>query len=116
MIEVDEQFSVSAPAAAVWEVLADPYVVVECVPGAAIVGQGADGAFDTLGAVRVGPMSVAFQARALLSLVAEERTGRIEAKGKDKLGGARFVASVMLRVPDQPSGGVGAVHSEVEHT
>jgi uncharacterized protein len=114
MIEVDEQFSVSAPAAVVWEVLADPYVVVECVPGAAIVGQGADGAFDTLVAVRFGPMSVAFQARALLSLDADARTGRMSATGKDKLGGARFVASATFTVLDQPPGALVSIHGQVD--
>ena len=37
MIEVDEQFEVAAPSGTVWAILADPYTVVECVPGAAIV-------------------------------------------------------------------------------
>src|SRR5260370_40181345 len=110
MIEGDEEFWVLGAASLVWEVLADPYMVVECVPGAAIVGQGADGAFDTLVAVRFGPMSVGFQARAFLSLDADARTGRMSATGKDKLGGARFVASATLTVLDQPPGALASIH------
>jgi carbon monoxide dehydrogenase subunit G len=114
MIEVDEQFSVSAPAAVVWEVLADPYVVVECVPGAAIVGQGDDGSLEITLTVKFGPMSVAFFAQAILSLDAAARTGRISATGKDKLGGARFVASANFHVSDEPSGALVSIHGQVD--
>src|SRR6267378_4579305 len=98
MIEVDERFEVPAPAVRVWEILADPYTVVECVPGAAIVGELEDGSFDTTLTVKFGPMSIAFQARAVLELDGDARTGRISARGKDKQGGARFVAAAAFEV------------------
>jgi carbon monoxide dehydrogenase subunit G len=114
MIEVDEQFAVAAPAGTVWQILADPYTVVECVPGAAIVSQNDDGSFETTLRVKFGPMSVALQARAVLSLEADVRTGRISAQGKDKLGGARFAARATFQVLDHPSGAVVATHGQVE--
>src|SRR5438132_630753 len=114
MIEVDEQFELPVPPATVWEILADPYAVVECVPGAAIVSRNDDGSFETTLTVKFGPMSVAFLARATLQLRAEERTGTITAQGKDKLGGARFVATARFQVSDHPSGAVVVTHGQVE--
>jgi len=114
MIEVDERFEVPATAAAVWAILADPYTVVECVPGAAIVAQDEDGSLATTLAVKFGPMSVAFQARASLELDGLARTGRISANGRDKLGGARFSATASFRAVDQPSGALVEIHGQVE--
>jgi len=114
MIEVDEMFDVPAPAGMVWEILADPYTVVECVPGAAIVSRNDDGSLETTLTVKFGPMSVAFLAHASLQLRAEERTGTITAKGKDKLGGARFVATATFQVLAHPSGAVVVTHGQVD--
>src|SRR5260370_8934909 len=114
MIEGDEGFAVLGTGSLVWEVLADPYMVVECVPGAAIVGQGADGAFDTLVAVKFGPMSVAFQARTSLELDVFARTGRVTANGKDKLGGARFVALATFQVTSSGTGSLVSIRGQVD--
>ena len=114
MIEVDEQFEVLAPVDRVWEVLSDPFTVVECVPGATIVSRNDDGSFETTLTVKFGPMSVAFLARAVLALEADSWMGRIEANGKDKLGGARFVASAVFRVTDHPAGALVSTHGQVE--
>ena len=116
MIEVDEQFEVAAPAGVVWQMLADPYTVVDCVPGAAIVGENPDGSFNTTLTVKFGPMSIAFQARAVLELVADARNGSLSAQGKDKQGGARFAATTTFRVADHPagSGAVISTHGQVE--
>src|ERR1700720_3072498 len=104
MIEVNEQFDVAAPPSAVWQLLADPYAVVGCVPGAVIVGQDADGTLDTTLVVKFGPVGVAFQARAILELEPAQLRGRLTARGKDKQGGARFQASASFSVAEAPAG------------
>jgi len=114
MIEVDEQFEVVAPAGVVWQILADPYTVVECVPGAAIVGANPDGSFNTTLTVRFGPMRIVFNARAVLEL--EDRTGRLTAHGKDTQRGARFAATATFGVTEHPSGSgtLISTHGQVE--
>jgi carbon monoxide dehydrogenase subunit G len=114
MIEVDEEFSVLGPAAVVWEVLADPYTVVECVPGATLVGLADDGSLETTLTVKFGPMSVAFLARAVLELDAVGWTGHISASGKDKLGGARFVALATFQVTSSGAGSLVSIHGHVD--
>jgi carbon monoxide dehydrogenase subunit G len=105
VIEVDEQFDVPAPPERVWQLLADPYAVVACVPGAAIVGHDPDGTLETTLTVKFGPMAVAFQARAVLDLDVDQRRGRLSARGKDRQGGARFQATATFSVADAPGGG-----------
>lgn len=116
MIEVDEQFEVPAAATVVWQLLADPHAMVGCVPGAAIVGEQADGSLDTTLSIRFGPVGVAFQARAVLELEADARRGRLSARGKDRQGGARFEATATFSVADLPTGAgsVVSTHGQVE--
>lgn len=105
MIAVNEHFEVPAQPSAVWPLLADPYAIVDCVPGAAIVSQDPDGSLQTTLTIKFGPLSVAFQARAVLELDPDQRLGRLSARGRDKQGGARFQASASFSVTDTPGGG-----------
>src|SRR5205823_4506174 len=104
MIEVEETFEVASDPAVVWRLLADPYAVVDCVPGAAIVRQNEDNLLETTLTVKFGPLSVAFQASAVLDLEQEQRRGRLSARGRDKQGGARFQASATFSVLQIPTG------------
>jgi carbon monoxide dehydrogenase subunit G len=116
MIEVDEQFEVPAPASVVWRLLADPYAVVGCVPGAAITGELDDGSLETTLRVKFGPVGVAFSARATLELDAAAMRGRLSARGRDRQGGARFEATASFSVAEQPggSGAVVSTHGQVD--
>ena len=116
MIEVNEQFEVPASSSAVWQLLADPYAVVGCVPGAAITGVAEDGSLETTLSVKFGPVSVGFQARAELELDQELRRGRLSARGKDKQGGARFQASASFHVDAAGEGSIVVTHGEVDIT
>ena len=114
VIEVDERFEVAAPPPTVWSVLADPHAVVGCVPGAAIVSQADDGALETTLTVRFGPLSVVFQAHAVLDLDHDQLRGQLSARGRDKQGGARFQASAAFDVTAVELGSIVATHGEVD--
>jgi carbon monoxide dehydrogenase subunit G len=116
VIEVDEQFEVSAPPAAVWQLLADPRAVVGCVPSAAIVGENEDGSLETTLGVKFGPLGVVFAAHAELELDDAARRGRIRARGRDKQGGARFQASASFGVDPVADGSRVTTRGEVEIT
>jgi len=114
VIEVDERFEVAAPPPAVWRVLADPYSVVGCVPGAAIVSLTDDGTLETTLTVKFGPVSVAFEAKAILQLDHDQMRGQLSARGRDKQGGARFQASAAFSVIRAAPGSIVATHGEVD--
>jgi uncharacterized protein len=114
VIEVNEQFEVAAPPDVVWRILAEPYAVVGCVPGAAIVSENADGSLETSLGVKFGPLTVTFQAHAELSLDAAMMHGQISARGKDKQGGARFQAVASFDVASTPDGSLVTTRGEVD--
>jgi uncharacterized protein len=116
VIEVDERFEVAAPPTAVWQLLADPYAVVGCVPGASITSRADDGSLETTLSVKFGPVGVAFQAHAELELDPAAMQGRITARGRDKQGGARFTASAAFDVTPAGEGSVVTTHGEVNIT
>lgn len=104
MIEVDECFVVPATARLVWGVLADPHVVVGCVPGAALLDEHEDGSFDASLTTKFGPMNIAFRALVTLELDHATMRGRLTAQGKDKLGGVNFHANATFGVVEQRAG------------
>src|SRR5437764_11878030 len=114
MIEVNERFSVPASVDEVWQLLADPHIVVGCVPGAAITAVGEDGSLDTTLSVKFGPLSVAFQALASLELNEVTHEGRVSARGRDKQGGARFQASATFSVTEDGEGSLVTTRGEVD--
>jgi carbon monoxide dehydrogenase subunit G len=114
VIEVDEQFEVAAPPSEVWQLLADPYAMVGCVPGAAIASHNDDGSFETTLNVKFGPLNVGFQAHTVLELDPAEMRGRLSARGKDKQGGARFQASATFSVMSAETGSLVTTGGEVD--
>jgi carbon monoxide dehydrogenase subunit G len=114
VIEVDERFEVAAPPETVWQVVADPYAIVGCVPGAAIVGQNDDGTLETALGVRFGPLNIAFQANTALELDEAAMRGRLVSRGRDKQGGARFTASADFQVSATDAGSLVTARGQVE--
>ena len=104
MIEIRERFDVPAEPDRVWKVLADPYAVVGCVPGASIVGQEEDGSLDASVMVKFGPTRVSFKVRAMLELDEPAHQGHITAQGRDGIGGTRMKSTATFGVQPGPGG------------
>lgn len=104
MIDIHENFDVSAAPDRVWAVLSDPHAVVGCVPGAAIVGQNDDGTFDATVGVKFGPARITFRSRVALTIDAAARRGEFTAQGKDSVGGTRVRSTTRFGVAPQGDG------------
>jgi uncharacterized protein len=104
MIEIRERFDVPSAPDRVWEILSDPHAVVECVPGASIVGQEDDGTLDAKVMVKFGPTRVNFGVRAKLELDEPAHQGHIMAQGKDSIGGTRMRSTATFGVVPGPDG------------
>ncbi len=116
MIEVNERIDVPSAPRIVWDLLADPRAVVDCVPGAALGDQHDDGSFDARLTVKFGPAKVTFRARVGLELDAAAMTGHVSSKGKDNQGGTRFHAKMTYKVVPQAEapGATVAIEARVE--
>jgi carbon monoxide dehydrogenase subunit G len=116
MIEISERIEVASPPGVVWNVLADPRTVVECVPGATLGDQLDDGSYDATLVVKFGPTKVTFRAKVELAFDAAAMTGQVIAKGKDKQGGTRLSATMSFGVLAQadPPGSAIPIDAQVE--
>jgi carbon monoxide dehydrogenase subunit G len=116
MVEVNERIEVPASPRAVWDVLSNPRVVVECVPGAELGEQQEDGSFDAMLLVKFGPAKVSFKARVWLELDAAAMSGKVTGKGKDSIGGTRVQTDMKFNVVGQaePPASTISITAEVE--
>ena len=116
MVEVNERIEVSAPPKVVWDILSDPYAVVECVPGAAVGDKHEDGSYDATITVKFGPAKVAFRARFTLALDPPAMSGEVDSKARDNQGGARVKAGMTFKVAagEAPGTSVILIAAQVE--
>lgn len=103
MIELRERFDVPASPDRVWEIISDPYAVVDCVPGGSIVGQNADGSLDASILVKFGPTRVTFRVGVTLTLDQPARQGHLTAQGRDNVGGTRMRSTATFGVTPGPT-------------
>jgi carbon monoxide dehydrogenase subunit G len=103
MIEVNERVEVSASPRAVWEILSDPRMVVECVEGAELV-------------VKFGPARVSFKAKVAVEYDSASMSGSVLARGKDGIGGTRVQSTMKFNVTgqDDPPSATVPITAEVE--
>jgi carbon monoxide dehydrogenase subunit G len=103
-IALDESFSVTAPAAAVWDFLLDPRRVVACVPGGALGPVIGDRAFEGTVRVELGPLTLAYGGQVELALVdAAARRVRIVGRARERAGAdaARLTLDSWLAGPPE---------------
>jgi len=86
-MQIEKQFTVSAPADVVWQFLTDPHKVAACLPGAAITGQTDDKTYAGTITVKVGPLATSYRGEVHFErLDPETRTADIVARGQDVRG------------------------------
>jgi carboxylesterase len=104
LIEINETFTVAAPADEVYRVLSDPSAVVECVEGASLGAQRDDGSYDGKMTVKFSALRVSFAGRVALELDDEIRQGTVRATGRDGQGGTKFQATASFQVEPADEG------------
>jgi carbon monoxide dehydrogenase subunit G len=109
VIQVSERIEAPAPPQAVWAVLSDPSVVVECVPGASLGERHEDGSYDAAMTVKFGPAKVTFRSRFTLELDEPSRSGRVASRARDNQGGTRVRADMQFRVEEGATPGSSAI-------
>lgn len=116
MIEISERVDVPSAPRVVWDLLADPRAVVDCVPGATLGDEQDDGSYDATLVVKFGPAKVTFRARVALELDSAAMVGHVTAKGKDNQGGTRVRATMRFSVAEQadPPGSTIPIDAQVE--
>ena len=98
-MQFTHQFSVNAPAEAVWEFLCDVPQMAPCIPGASNVRETGLNAYDADVTARIGPVTARFACRVTIAnLDDDERTGVVELSGKDSKLGGGVRATMQMRL------------------
>ena len=104
-MQIEKQFTVSAPADVVWQFLTDPHKVAACLPGAAITGQTDDRTYTGTITVKVGPLATSYRGEVRFErLDAATRTADIAARGQDVRGKGGAELKMTSRIKELSGG------------
>ncbi len=103
-MKISQEFVVERPPTEVWEFFQDIPAVAQCLPGAALDSQNDDGTYEGNLAVKLGPMTAAFEGRCVITPDEDNMSAKIEGKGVDKQGGSRGQVSVVYDLQEDPAG------------
>lgn len=103
-MKITQEFVVERTPDVVWELFQDVPSVAQCLPGAELMGQSEDGSYEGKLSVKLGPMSAAFEGKAVVTPDPSSRTATIEGKGVDKKGGSRGQVKVVYSIKPEGTG------------
>lgn len=113
-MKLENTFAVDAPIDQVWAVLMDVQRVTGCVPGAAVLGQLSEDAYQVGMKVRLGPVSMQYRGQVEV-LERDESAHRAVLRGraKEARGQGTADATVQLRLAEADGGTRGTVEADV---
>lgn len=114
-MKIENTFAVDAPVERVWETLMDVERVTSCVPGAAVLAQLSDDAYQVGMKVRLGP--VAMQYRGQVEVLERDEAGRravMRGRAKETRGQGTADATVELRLTEADGATRGTVEADVK--
>lgn len=103
-MKISQEFVVERPPSEVWSFFQDIPAVAQCLPGAALETENDDGSYEGNLAVKLGPMTAAFEGRCVITPDVSNMSAKIEGRGVDKRGGSRGQVSVVYDLAEDPSG------------
>lgn len=98
LIPISETTTLAGSPAEVWPLLADPYMVVSCIPGAAIAAQRQDGTYEATISVKFGPTIAKFSGEVTVNYDHAAKRCQIEGRGIDQRGASRALVSLTVAV------------------
>lgn len=98
MIEVSERVTIPVPADEVWKLLANPELIIGCVPGASLDEVAPGGLYKATIAVAFGPTVATFKGEAHVKYDDTARTCTVEGRGIDGRGASSALAEGTVTV------------------
>lgn len=105
-MQFENEFVVDAPVDQTWATLLDIRRVAQCLPGAVLESDGADGVFRGSMKVKLGPATLGYQGTARMAEVEEDaHSATIEVKAKEQKGQGTASARIQNQLSPGPRGG-----------
>ena len=101
-MEINNEFTVSAPVEKAWDVILDLEQVAPCLPGAAIQEEKGDGEYEGTMKVKIGPITANYKGTVKFEEVDEaNRRVVLEATGRDARGQGTASATIVSTMQEQ---------------
>jgi len=102
-MKLENEFLVEAPLDQTWATLLDIRRVAQCLPGAQLDSDGADGVYSGSMKVKLGPMSLAYKGTARMAEIEEDaHSATIEVQAREQKGQGTASARIRNRLEPGP--------------
>lgn len=103
---MEGKFTLKAPIQKIWDTLLDPETLLSCIPGAEKIERIDEKTFDCVVKQKVGPISVKFKFKSVLSKVEPPTHIEVEGEGEDIAKAGHFVQKSVVDLRETPGGEV----------
>jgi carbon monoxide dehydrogenase subunit G len=114
-MEFENTFVVEAPVEEVWEMLLDVERIAPCMPGAQVLEQTGEDAYNVAVKVRLGPMTMNYKGDVeILQKDAAAHQATMHAKAKEARGQGTAQASIRMALREQDHGTEASIVTEMQ--
>ena len=103
---MEGKFTLKAPIQKLWDTLLDPETLLSCIPGAEKIERIDEKTFDCVVKQKVGPISVKFKFKSILSKVEPPKHMEVDGEGEDIGKAGHFVQKSVVDLREIPGGEV----------
>jgi carbon monoxide dehydrogenase subunit G len=103
---MEGKFTIKAPIQKLWDTLLDPETLLSCIPGAEMIERIDEKTFDCVVKQKVGPISVKFKFKSVLSKVEPPTHIEVDGEGEDIGKAGHFVQKSVVDLRETPGGEV----------
>ncbi|MCK4644862.1 MAG: carbon monoxide dehydrogenase subunit G [Candidatus Aminicenantes bacterium] len=103
---IEGNLTLKAPIQKLWDTLLDPETLRECIPGAEKIERLDEGTYDCTVKQKVGPISVRFKFKNILTKVEPPTHLEMEGEGEDIGKAGRFVQRTSIDLKENEAGEV----------
>ena len=105
-MQMEGKFMVKAPIQKLWDTLLDPETLLSCIPGAEKIERIDEKTFDCVVKQKVGPISVKFKFKSVLSKVQPPTHIEVDGVGEDIGKAGHFTQKSVVDLREIPGGEV----------
>jgi carbon monoxide dehydrogenase subunit G len=103
---MEGKLTLKGPIQKLWDTLLDPETLLSCIPGAEKIERIDEKTFDCMVKQRVGPISVKFKFKSVLSKMEPPTHMEVEGEGEDIGKAGHFVQKTVVDLRETPEGEV----------
>ena len=103
---MEGKLTLKAPIQKLWDTLLDPETLLSCIPGAEKIERIDEKTFDCVVKQKVGPISVKFKFKSILSKVEPPTHIEVDGAGEDIGKAGHFVQKTVVDLRETPEGEV----------